>query len=232
MKYLLLLSTLFLAACAGTAPQNNNSRAQFLQQVWVAPELRGRAATEVFDSVYIAPVHVSRLESQSWWQAQNERVRTGQLRSDAAYLARYFRSEVAGQIGSFSGNRLRVVSTPGPRTLVVELAITELVPSKATWNMASTAAGFVVPGAGLLSAAGSGSISMEGRLVNAGTNEVVAVFADRRTDLVSPVNLRSFQWYAGAQKNIDLWARCAAEVLNAPAGKVVNRPSRFTLSVW
>lgn len=125
--------------------------------------------------------------------------------------------------------RLTVVGQPGPGTLIVEMAITELVPAKAYWNAAATAAGFVVPGAGLLSAAGSGSIGIEGRLRDGNNGAVIATFRDHMTDKMAAVNIASYSWYGGSEANLDEIAVKTARVLNSDAGTVVTQSSPITL---
>jgi hypothetical protein len=57
--------------------------------------------------------------------------------------------------------------------LVLELALVELVPSKAFWNVGAGAAGFIVPGASLLSLAGAGSIAIEVRARDGANQQVI-----------------------------------------------------------
>jgi hypothetical protein len=116
--------------------------------------------------------------------------------------------------------------------LVVELALVELVPSKAFWNAAASAAGFAIPGAGYLSMAGRGSIAIEGRAKDGGNNATIATFKDRRTDKVAPVNLGQYTWYHGAETNIKDWATEFAELLNTQPDRVIKRSSRVTLKPW
>ena len=90
----------------------------------------------------------------------------------------------------------------------------------------------MIPGAGLLSAAGAGSIAIEGRLRDGGTNKMIATFKDRRKDKVAPVNIGSYTWYHGAEGNITDWAAEFAELINTPPDHVVKRPSPVTLLPW
>jgi hypothetical protein len=223
----LIASAGLFSSCA---PTGGSGRGAFLENTSATPEFRRTDVQQTYDSVYIAPVSVSKLSQQGWWQSQNTRVQSGLLQRDARKLASRFRSSLAREIRAYPGNRLAVVSHPGAKTLIVELAITELTPSKAYWNMGATAAGFVVPGAGLLSAAGSGSIAMEGRLRDGASGQIVARFSDRRHDLISPVNMRSYEWYGGAEANIEIWAKKGAEFLHAKPGATVSRSSAVTLN--
>jgi hypothetical protein len=222
-----------LAACAGlNGPKgNNNSRAQFLDEVWVTPAVRGKAAHELFSKVYFAPVSTGRLKQQGWWASQSS-IKQQQLEGDARELARHFNQALVTAARNDPSRRLTVVSQPGPDTLTVEMAITELVPAKAYWNAGATAAGFVVPGAGLLSAAGSGSIAIEGRMRDGNTGAVIATFRDRMKDKVAMVNIDSYTWYGGSEANLDEIAVKTARVLNANPGEVVSQSSPITLITY
>ncbi len=217
---------------AGSQLSGNPKHAKFLQRTWVSPKCAHASFQQHFDAIYVASVNTSYLEQQSWWKNQNSREAMHLLQADTEKLAVHMRRQFTQELVNYPGNHYRIATAPGPRTLVVELAIVELVPSKAFWNTGATAAGFVVPGASMLGALGSGSIAMEGRLKDGATGEVIAMFADRRQDQVAPINLRSMTWYGGAERNIDIWAQEGAEFLNLPQGSVVHRKSRLTLKPW
>ena len=121
---------------------------------------------------------------------------------------------------------------PGPDTLIIETAITELVPAKAYWNAAATAAGFVVPGAGLLSAAGSGTITVEGRVRDGNNGKLVANFRDTMKDKMAFVNIDSYSWYGGSEANLEEMAANIAQVINAKPGTIVSQPSPITLITY
>jgi hypothetical protein len=217
-----------LASCANSGSSNGTGRGAFLEKTWATPEFQKTDVQKKYSSVYIAPVQTSRLAKQDWWSSQNTRTQSDVLARDARKLGRQLETSLAREIRAYPGNRLSIASRPGPGTLTIEMAITELVPSKAYWNAGATAAGFVVPGAGLLSVAGSGHIAVGGRLSD--SSGTVATFSDRRSDPVSPVNLRSYEWYGGAEKNIEIWAKQGAAFLNAPPGSDLKRTSSITLN--
>lgn len=210
---------------------SNTSRAQFLDEVWVAPSVRGRAASDLFTSVYVAPVSVEHLKAQNWWRSQGAK-KQGEIQVDAIRLGLYLNDALENAVRAQPGGGLRLVNLPGPGTLIVETAITELVPAKAFWNSAATAAGFVVPGAGFLGMAGRGAITIEGRLRDGGTGAVLATFRDRETDQAALLNFASYTWYHGSQRNIDDFARKTAEVLNAPADRVVKSSLPIKLTAF
>jgi hypothetical protein len=222
-----------LGACANfNGPKGNNTtRAQFLDEVWVSPSVKGKTISEMYSKVYFTPVATGRLKQQGWWAAQNS-IKQEQLATDARKLASRMNGALVNAARNDSGRRLQVVSQPGPGTLIVDIAITELVPAKAYWNAAATAAGFVVPGAGLRSAAGSGSVAIEGRLRDGNTRTVIASFRDRMTDKMAVVNLDSYSWYAGSEKNLEETAVNIARVLNSSPGTVVNQSAPIKLAAY
>jgi hypothetical protein len=215
----------------GERTASNPTGAQFLDQVYVAPEYRGKTVSQEFSKVYFAPVVVANLSRQGWWKSQSS-VSQRQLETDARKLAGNFRQAMANAAHSQSGRRLTVVKQPGPDTLIIETAITELVPAKAYWNAAATAAGFVVPGAGLLGAAGSGSITVEGRVRDGNNDKLVANFRDTMKDKMAVVNIDSYSWYGGSEANLEEMAANIAQVINAKPGTMVNQPSRIKLITY
>jgi hypothetical protein len=222
-----------LSACSpmGERTANNPTGAQFLDQVYVAPEYRGKTVSQEFSKVYFAPVVTGNLSRQGWWTSQSS-VTQRQLEADARKLATSFRRELYTAATNESGRRLTVVNQPGPGTLIIETAITELIPAKAYWNAAATAAGFVVPGAGLLSAAGSGSITVEGRVRDGNNGNHVASFRDTMKDKMALVNIDSYSWYGGSEANLKEMAANIARVINAKPGTMVNQPSRIKMITY
>ena len=222
-----------LSACSpvGERSLRNPTGAQFLDQVYVYPEYRGKSASEVFSKVYFAPVNTGNLSRQGWWTSQSA-VTQRELESDARKLAAHFRRSLVNSALRDSGHRLSVVNQPGPGTMVIETAITELIPAKAYWNAAATTAGFVIPGAGLLSAAGSGSITVEGRVRDGGNGKLVANFRDRMKDKMAVVNVDSYTWYGGSEANLEEMAANIAKVINARPGTIVSQPSPVTLMTY
>ena len=212
-----------------TAPMK--TRAEFLQESWVASEYRGKPVRDYFSSVYIAPVNTRYMSQQTWWQQQGGNTQSS-LQKDTQVFAGKIRREFQGAISNYPGKHLPLASGPGPGVLVVEIALVELVPSKAYWNAGATAAGFVIPGAGFLSAAGRGSIAIEGRARDGGTGKIIATFKDRRADKVAPINFDSYTWYEGAEGNVSDWASEFAQLVNTPPHQVIKRASSVKLQPW
>jgi hypothetical protein len=228
-----LAAITLLAACApmGEPSARNPTRAQFLDEVWVQPAYRGKCISEQFSKVYFAPVITANLSRQGWWQSQSA-ISQRQLEGDARKLATNFRQSLINAARSAPGRRITVVNQPGPDTLTIETAITHLVPAKAYWNSAATAAGFVVPGAGLLSAAGAGSITVEGRLTDGNNGAKIATFRDHMKDKMAVININSYKWYGGSEANLQETAVNIASAINSPPGKIINKPSPVTLIAY
>jgi|JI6StandDraft_1071083.scaffolds.fasta_scaffold01091_8 hypothetical protein len=219
---------------SGFNPQTTatkNERTAFLQEAWISPAYQGTSVSQKFKSVYFAPVNTQYMAKQSWWQAQTP-LRQNDLAQDTQKIATLLRHEFITAVAKHPAHKMKLALTPGPDTLVIEMALVELVPSKAFWNAASTAAGFAVPGAGYLSMAGRGSIAIEGRARNGADNSIIATFKDRRTDKVAPVNLSKYTWYHGAEQNIGEWAAEFASFLNTTPNETIKRTSRVTLKPW
>ncbi len=234
IRTITLASSLALfAACVpmGERSASNPTGAQFLDEVWVQPAYRGKSVSEQFSKVYFAPVITANLGRQGWWTSQST-VTQRQLESDARKLATNFRQSLINAARSTPGRRLAVVNQPGPDTLTIETAITHLVPAKAYWNAAATTAGFVIPGAGLLSAAGAGSITVEGRLTDGNNGVKIATFRDHMKDKMALVNIDSYKWYGGSEANLNETAVNIASAINAPPGKIINQPSPVKLIAY
>jgi hypothetical protein len=229
----LVSSLALLPACVpmGEPSARNPTKAQFLDEVWVQPAYRGKSVSGKFSKVYFAPVITANLKRQGWWTSQSA-ITQRQLESDARKLATHFRQSLINSARDTPGRRLTVVNQPGPDTLTIETAITHLVPAKAYWNTAATAAGFVIPGAGLLSAAGAGSITVEGRLTDGNNGAKIATFRDRMKDKMAVVNINSYKWYGGSEANLEETAMNIAKAINAPPGEIINQPSPVTLIAY
>lgn len=198
-------------------------------RVWVSPQAKARKAQ--WKNIIIAPVNTQYLAKMDWWQAQSIKNQQD-LARDTKELAQYTRTTMQKSFAEDPNHRLAVVTSPKPNTAVLELAITELIPSKAWFNAAGTAAGFIIPGGGLITTFGKGSIAIEGRLRDPQTNKVLMMFADREEDKSAALNLAQLQFYAGAKEAIDDWAKQLVELVNTPPQEKVADSSPFKLVDW
>jgi len=200
-------------------------------RVWKASKVKNSDYSEI----YIAPVNTEYLRQTSWWNKSN----VVEIQDDIDELAFKMRSKIRKAFWDSSTNRFRPVFKPGPKTLVLELAITELVPNKAGLKILLSAAG---PASGLLAvsfASGAikhvglkSSIAMEVRIRDGGDGAIVAMYADREQEKGSIVNVRNYTWYGQIELIMDEWADQLVKVLNkGPRDIIVDTPT-FSLKPW
>ena len=125
-----------------------------------------------------------------------------------------------------------VVETPVQGTMIVELALVEVVPTKAFIRSAADIIGYFVPGVQTIGLTGSGSVAIEGRIRDAHTGEIVFKFADREQDKTSIVNIEDFSWHGHVKEIVDDWAREFVELYDTPVTHIVNASNHFTLRPW
>jgi len=93
-----------------------------------------------YTELTVAPVNMHYMMTQSFWEKSNEaNVSKEQVQKSADQIAEYTRNAFIKAAKEDPKHRFAVVDRAGPKTLVVETAIVQLVPSKAVLN----ALGFV-----------------------------------------------------------------------------------------
>lgn len=117
------------------------------------------------------------------------------------------------------------------KRLVLHLALTEFTPTSPSGNVMKTAAGFVVgPLSALAGPAVNGTIAIEGQLRDPETGRIVFQFADRESDPLTIISVRSFQSAAWAEIIIGQWAEQFAIAVRSPAGVKLKDASIFRLN--
>lgn len=191
-----------------------------------------------YTHIYVAPVNTRYVMAQNIWErASAAQVREEDLQKAMNDMGEYMREAFKKAAAEDPRRRLVVVDKPGPNTIVLEMAIVQLVPSKAALN----AMGFIswIPTAVTVVGStvaesqdhGKGVIAMEARLRDGVTGEVVGMFADRESPPVAILDIKALSWWAPCKAVIDNWARQFIEVANNP-GKKVSDAKQFELLVW
>ncbi len=170
--------------------------------------------------------------SKSKWQSFNESGVFSSRSEELKYYTRYLENSFRNAIQYDPLKRFKVVGEPGPGTAVLELSLTQIVPTKATLTAAETIAGFFVPGVGLLTIFNSGEVAFEGKMTDSQTGEVIAMFADREKDRAAIVNIASFTWYKNSENMMDDWSRKFVMIVNAGSYLEVEARCPFTLIDW
>jgi len=204
------------------------------QRLYLDPNHKWGGYTEL----QIAPVNMHYMMTQSFWEKASEaNLSKEDVQKSADAIGEYTRNAFIKAAQEDPKKHFVIVDKAGPKTLILETAIVQLVPSKAVLN----ALGFVswiptavVMGGSTLSQSedqGKGLVAIEGRVRDGATGQVVGEFADRERPPQAIVDLKSLNWWAPCRKVIDNWGKQFVELSNSPTGKVKNS-STFELLVW
>ena len=230
-----LLAVLVLSGCAAGDPppsgfMNQNGmtiRGDLpFDMAWIKPGVNWQK----YKMVTFTPVDTKHLLEADEWQDFG---RTGEIQKDIKKLALYTRSAFESAFINDPQKRFKVTYSllRNPDTLRVEMALTELTPNKVLLK----AAGYV-PLYGLavkaVNQTNPSYVSIEIRLKDARTGEILAKFADRENEPFTIVNVDQFTWYGFAEKRVEQWSVKLVETLNRKPGTVVNKSSNFEWKPW
>jgi len=178
-----------------------------MHEAWGKPEL-----IKDYDKIKVAVVISPKQLSETWWEGTNGRYLFSTPQDDLQYVAEYARESF---MKSFKNSkRFKLVTTPGPKTLVLEFAIVQLVPNKPVLGAVSNLGSLTPIGAmmiplklGAKSASGDsgGAIAMESVIRDSTTGQVLAVFADREKGKTSLFSFNEFTPYSNARAIINRW---------------------------
>ena len=213
--------------------KENRDRAPF-NRAWVDPAF----SVADYQTIAIARVNTDYALKASTWAKTNVRnLVTKDLDQDFAMIAGEFREILVEKFRKSDENRFHVVDTPADDTLILEIAITQLVPGKAflgTLGLAAWAAPLPigVP-VGLAAAyAQTGWMAIEGRVRDTKTGKVMAMFADREQSKTRVIDLEAMTWYGNARESMNDWADQLVLLANTPKDVKVEDSSAFTLKPW
>ncbi|MHC4137340.1 MAG: DUF3313 family protein [Planctomycetota bacterium] len=186
-----------------------------------------------YDKIWIAPVDTSHLLKMDLWK-EGEAGASGQFEDDVRKIAvkvREYLSEAFREPPEGVESRFTVVDEPkGAKTIKLEFAIVEIVPSKAILEAASWAMPY---GTGLLlSPFNTSTAAMEGRFTGANSGQVILAFADREGEKLRPVDLGGFTWYTHARGIMMDWARQLIQVANQKPGEKIEDTKVYTIKPW
>lgn len=174
-----------------------------------------------YKKVYIAPVDTTHLLKLDWWQ--KAAIAPGDQQQWAEDLANYFEEKMKEQFMDGDDNKYQVVDTPDDQTLIVELAIVEVVPTKVWLN----AIGYA-----LIGALDQGETGFEGRLRDGKTKQVIAEFKDHEYGQFDVVSVRDLEWAGHSRHTIKIWTDQLEETCYLPPDGTVSPMSPVTLLPW
>lgn len=242
LAWLILLAPLVLSGCqtssmkaapstgAGFVPLEQMRHQDDLpfQKVWIKAGVDWKAYTAIF----IKDVNTKYLIQATWWQ---QNFRQKDMEKDVADVSAYMRQAFITAFRDDPNHRFRVLSSPEPGSLTLEMAMTELIPSNPVLEALSIVAPYGSGVAVQAAAKESGSrctVAFEARIVDSASGEVLAMAADREQGKFAPVNLNGLTWYGEAHVIIDEWAGQYVQIANRHPGEVIKEASPFTLMPW
>ncbi len=238
--WMLIATVAFVGACkakpakepSGFLQENTQLEKQEIypfHKAWFEPGWNGAEKR----SIVIAPVNTSYVKAAGWWSKAN--LKGSKMEEDLANLATYTQEEFQKAFRKDKKERFEVLDTPRSDSLVMELALVDVVPNKATLGALGLAASVVAAPVGASIAAkesAKGSVAIEGRLRDQETGRIVAQWADREAGKFGPINLRRATWYGEAHKIVQEWAKQWVKIANAEPGEKVKDTRTFTLLPW
>lgn len=211
----------------------HRERAPF-HRVWVDPSY----SADHYQSIVVERVNTDHALAQSTWAKANVRnLMPKDVKDDLTMIAGEFREAVIRKFHDSQPNRFAIVDAPQGDSVIFELAITQLVPGKAflgTVGLAAWAAPAPVgvPVGMAAAFAQSGWTAIEGRVRDAKTGKVMAMFADREQSKTRVVDVQALTWYGHARESMDDWADQFVLLANTPKDVKVEDSSAFTLMPW
>lgn len=184
-----------------------------------------------YQSVIVKKVDTNHILKMSWWDNLNTEPKA-QLQKDQHEIAGYVRNTFLTALENDAVVHHEVVDSPKNRTMILEIALVELVPTKAFMRSVMDVIGFLIPGAQVLGLTGSGSVAIEGRIRDAESREIIFKFADRQQDKSAILSAQDFTWHGHAKEIIDDWANEFVKLYDTPSSHMVAASSHFTLKPW
>jgi hypothetical protein len=180
---------------------------------------------KVYKRVCLTPVELNALRAKLKMDDLSKSEIDDRL-SDAQELVEYLQGRYQLE---FEKQGIEVSFEPREDCFIWELAIVELRPTLVALNVAATAAGTLIPGAGVIQRFGSGSIAIEGIIRDGKTGDILAEFKDRQADKTAPFTIKDFQKYSHARNTIDEWTESFAKLTTTTGDVKIDRPFPLTL---
>lgn len=199
------------------------------QKVWAKSGIDYRK----YKKIYVAEINTAYMLKNTDW-ANGER--QGDIEKDVRDLAAFTKADIEKAFRDDPNHRLQVLSAPShdPDTVTLEMALTEVVPSKVVLN----ALGYAPFGIGITLTAvrfiakDQSSAAFEARVIDGATGEVIGLAADREAKQFAPVSVRGLTWYSHAKTIIDQWSLQFVQIANRKPGEKIKATDPFTLKPW
>jgi hypothetical protein len=186
-----------------------------------------------YDGIYVADINTAYMLKMTDWQKGD---RKDTIEKDVATLAAYSRASVMKAFRDDPKHRFQVIdaTTTRPHTLVYEVALIEVVPSKVLLNALGYAPFFIGTGISLVRDIGNdkSTAAFEARVRDASSGEIIMLAADREAEQFAVVDVRGLTWYSDAEGIMDEWSKQFVEVASAKPGQKIEGTATFRLLPW
>ena len=186
-----------------------------------------------YDKIYIADVNTSYMLKMTDWEKGE---RKDQIEKDVRNIAVYMRNSMMKAFRNDPNHRFQVLNTPtnDPHTLVFELALIEMVPSKVVLNVLGYAPFYVGTAITVVRTAGNDEscAAFESRTRDAATGQILILAADRETQQYAPIDFRGLTWYSDVQGIIDEWSAQWVKITERKSGQKIKGTDTFRLLPW
>lgn len=190
-----------------------------------------------YTKVIVAPVILSQKLKKSDLEKINLDQLLGIEKEEIMKFAKY--TEAAFKNAIRKDPRLKLVTKPGPNTLLIKLALVKVVPGKVLFGIVRNVpipvgnAGFIITPAAKLTGMSvdsmKGSVAIEGEFLDSETNKVVAMFADRRTETTALININAISTFGTPREIVNRWADLVVKCLNRAPGEKVEARDGFKI---
>ncbi len=189
----------------------NRARAPF-HAYWVFNNQEYDLLKDQTKKVYIAPIDTTYAQKKISKASGSEETKVDRI-EETTELANYFHEILKINFSKKGQGKIEIVDAPTEDSLNIQLALVSIIPTNPGINFAGTVVGFILPGGGLISRFGDGSIAFEGF-----TNKVpdqgliLEEFKDRESQKASAFTLKDYQRYAHLRMILEEWTKQIVEL--------------------
>jgi hypothetical protein len=169
-----------------------------------------------YKHIMFTNVSLNHLEDNAKWDKFEARSIAGEVKEDSTDIAKYMQYSFKNAVMYDPKHRFKIVDSPGPGTLKLELALIQLAPSKAELNVVENVVGIVIWPVAFLTVFNSGTTA----------------FADREKDEAAIFNIPGCTYYGNAKYFTDRWSRQFVDFMNAKDYSELKTDFPFKLIVF
>jgi hypothetical protein len=240
-KSLLLFALTLLAGACATRQRFADVPKTFLEDVDVGAKrenlpfdhawLTPGADSREYEFLMIKPIRIDTLGGENWKRSMSISITSREdFDKEAAEIAEYFDGEIRKRLTDGSATLYKLIDAPGEKTLILEIALTELEFSHPVARAGALAA--PIPGvAEAMSTVADPHAAFAARVNDAITGELLATFADRRFPPKRIIDVNKLTATSSVREVCSIWAGMIDEMLD-PERKEAVSDKRFSVLPW